>query len=331
MSWEYGRVADNHHWLYSHWLCCNNVRHFNVPWELRAIYDYVMSRQVLGWWSLSNLYHRQISQIQDNNWSKTAFRIDLVTSAVPSGMFKTAGIQTFTQNILPSVITADEVLKLALTYLPFLPLLSIRLAFPSLILLTLTHWLQGICSVVLNHVSTPLECILGRWAAIMLNTCSCVPLQKQMTTIILISALFGPLQQSGRLSSEGTWVSLVHHRVYLKHIVPIVWCSPVWFAQWQQRKHLAFKSCLTLSIIRVQSWNHLHREVNQNKGTLAMNHLVKWWYARFGGQYFYFLYSVGRWGKEESKATLEENTCILWGLNKWKSFVWFWCHEVSLL
>lgn len=160
--------------------------------------------KVQGWWSLSNLYHRLIRKIQDNNWNKTAFRIDLVTSAVTFVMFKTTGLQTFTQNMLPSEITADEVLKFAFTYLPFLPLLSIRLAFPSHVLLMLTHWLQGICAVVLDHVSTPLECILGRWTAIMLNTCSCVPLQKQMTTIILISALFGPLQQSGRLSSEGT-------------------------------------------------------------------------------------------------------------------------------
>lgn len=113
----------------------------------------------------------------------------------------------------------------------------------------------------------------ARWAAIMLNTCSCVPLQKQTATIILISALFRPLQQSSRPSSEDTWVSLIHHRVYLKHIVAIVWCSPFWFGQWQQCQHLAFKSCLTMSIIRVQSWNHLHRGLKQKKGTRAVHHL----------------------------------------------------------
>lgn len=74
----------------------------------------------------------------------------------------------------------------------------------------------------------------GRWAVIRLNTYSCVPLQKQTTTIILISALFKPLQQSSRPSSEDTWASLFHHRDYSKHIVPIVWRSPFSFAQWQQ-------------------------------------------------------------------------------------------------
>lgn len=121
------------------------------------------------------------------------------------------------------MIAANEVWKFALTSLP---LLSIRAAFPRLALLMLMHWLQGVYAVVLNHVGVPLERIFGRWAAIMLNTCSCVPLQKQTTTIILISALFRPLQQSSRLSSEGTWVSLIHHREYLNHIVPIMPRSP---------------------------------------------------------------------------------------------------------
>lgn len=146
-------------------------------------------------------------------------------------------------------------------------LLSIRSAFLSLILLTLIHWLQGICVVILNHVSAPLEHILGRWA-IMLNTCSYVPLQKQTTAIILISALSRPLQQSSRLSSKDTWMSLVHHREYLKHIVRIIWCALVWFGQWQQCSHLAFKISLTPSIIMVLFWIHLHRKANQNKGTL---------------------------------------------------------------
>lgn len=97
-------------------------------------------------------------------------------------------------------------------------------AFPFPHTMMLIHWLRGIRAVVLNHVRIPFEYSLGRWAAIMLNTCSCVPLQKQTTTIILISALFRPLQQSSRLSSEDTWVSLIHHRDYLKHIVTIVPC-----------------------------------------------------------------------------------------------------------
>lgn len=113
----------------------------------------------------------------------------------------------------------------------------------------------------------------GRWAAITLNTCSCVPLQKQTTTIILISALFRPLQQSSRLSSEDTWESLLHHRDHSKHIVDIALCSPFWFSLWQQCQRLAFNSCLTLSVITVQSRNHHHREVKQNKGTLAVHHL----------------------------------------------------------
>lgn len=272
-----------------------------MPLELRAIYDYVVPRQVLGWWSLSN-FNCWVRQIQDNTWS--TWRKSFTNICCSSWNVQNDWTADMYSKYFALSDHSTRNPKIALTYFSFLPLLSIRLAFPSLLLM-LTHWLRGICAVVLNHVSTPLECILGRWAAIMLNTCSCEPLQKQMTTIILISALFGPLQQSGRLSSEGTWVSLVHHREYLKHIVPIVWCSPVWFAQWQQRKHLAFKSYLTLSVIGVQSWNHLHAEVNQNKGTLAMNHLVKWRYAHFGEQYFYFVYSVGTCSKEETHSNTE--------------------------
>lgn len=129
-----------------------------------------------------------------------------------------------------------------------------------------------ICAVVLNRVSIPFEYSSDRWAAIILNTCSCVPLQKQTTTIILISALLRPLQQSSRPSSEDTRVSPVYRRDYLKHIVSIVWCSPSWFCIRQQYQQLAFKMRSTLSIIREQSWNHHHGEVKQNKDSLEVHH-----------------------------------------------------------
>lgn len=166
------------------------------------------------------------------------------------------GLQSLTQNILSRVITADEDLKFPLASVTSLP---IRPAFPLLTLLRLSRWLQGICAVVLNGVSIPFECRLGRGAAIMLNTCSRVPLQKRTTTIILISALFGALQQSSGLSSEDTWASLIHHKDDPAHIVAIAWCSPLWFGQWQQCKHLDFKSRSSLSSIRLRDWSHPHR------------------------------------------------------------------------
>lgn len=73
-------------------------------------------------------------------------------------MLKQVGLQSFTQNILSEVITADEVLEFAWRSLPSL---SIRMTFPSLMLLNLMCWLQAICAVVLNHVSVPLSTALA--------------------------------------------------------------------------------------------------------------------------------------------------------------------------
>lgn len=148
---------------------------------------------------------------------------------------------------------------------PFLSVLSFRPAFPALAgwLLTWRHWLQAVYTVVLSHRRAPLE--LRSWqmssnhAKHMLLCGSSKRLQT--TTIILISALFRPLQQSSRLSSEGTWVSLIHHREYLDHIVAIVRCSPAFDSPGDKNgKLVPSKSSLTPRVIGLPSWSHLHCE-----------------------------------------------------------------------
>lgn len=87
-------------------------------------------------------------------------------------------------------------------------------------LLTPRHWLQAVYAVVLNHRRAP-SFLADERQSRQTHALVCL-LKKQTTTIILISALFRPLQQSSRLSSEGTWVRLIHHREYLNHIAAIV-------------------------------------------------------------------------------------------------------------
>lgn len=87
-------------------------------------------------------------------------------------------------------------------------------------LLTPRHWLQAVYTVVLNHRRAP-SFLADERQSRQTHALVCL-FKKQTTTIILISALFRPLQQSSLLSSEGTWVSLIHHREYLNHIAAIV-------------------------------------------------------------------------------------------------------------
>lgn len=171
----------------------------------------------------------------------------------------------------------------------------------SVWLLTPRHWLQGLYAVVQmsgNHGEhTPaLVCLL----------------KKQKTTIILISALFRPLQQSGRLSSQGTWASLIHHREDLNHTAP---------------KHLAFEQPLDSE----SHWaaileSSLPREANQNKDTPAVCHFDKRWHAHFD------CCVVRRAERRSRKETLsqswEANMRSLHGRHgaREEPFVWFWHH-----
>lgn len=129
-------------------------------------------------------------------------------------------------------------------------------------LLTPRHWLQGVYAVVLNHRRRTFGASLLADERQSWRTHALVCLfKKQTTTIILISALFRPLQQSSRLSSEGTWVSLIHHREYLNHIAPIVRRSPGFDSPGDDNANILLsKSRLTPRVIGLPSWNHLHRE-----------------------------------------------------------------------
>lgn len=121
------------------------------------------------------------------------------------------------------MIVANEVWTFA--WAPFPSLLSIRPAFPSLACWLPGCWLRGIDYRPFTLLSWTTVVHLRSWqmsgnhAKHMLL---CASSKKQTTTIILISALFGPLQQSSRLSSEGTWASLIHHREYLNRTAAIV-------------------------------------------------------------------------------------------------------------
>lgn len=115
---------------------------------------------------------------------------------------------------------------------------------------------EDICAVVLNHDVTQ----LGTSSQMNSNHAEHMPLQEQMTTITLIIALFRPLPQSSKHFSEDTWVSLTHCQDYSTHIVAILQSS-FWFGPWQQWQYLAFKSCLTPSILWVETWNHHQRSL----------------------------------------------------------------------
>lgn len=125
------------------------------------------------------------------------------------------------------------------------------------------------------------------------------------------------------------WASFTTENIWTT-LCPLCRVRPVWFAQRQQCKHLAFKSCLTLRVIRLPSWNHLHRAANQNKDTLAVCHLDKRWHAHFGSQWCCVIRRVERQSRKETLSqTQEANMCSLHGSHEPKSFVWFWRHALS--
>lgn len=223
MRRENGKITDNYYWVY---------RIFHLPFGYPVMisgqtFQYAFRAQSHIWLCdakagsgmMKSLYSGPIRKICDNNWSKRVFRGRFNGVGFPIIKLGQEGLQSFTQNILFKVIRADEVLKQALTSLPSV---SIRLSFPSPAHIKADVLITGHLCCCPRPCQNTFEWRPGRWAAIMLNTCSCVPLQKQTTTIILITALFRPLQQSSRPSSEDTWVSLTHHRDYLKNIVAIV-------------------------------------------------------------------------------------------------------------
>lgn len=149
-------------------------------------------------------------------------------------------------------------------------------------------WLQASCAVASRPCEDTFEWRPGRWAAIMLNTCSCVPLQKQTTTIILITALLRPLQQSSRLSSQDTWVSLTHHRDALKNIVAIVWFLHFDLAN-DSNINMRFSKAIKFteeSIIRAKSWNHHHggKKTKQRCFSGLSSGLIKSRHGHYGGQ-----------------------------------------------
>lgn len=162
------------------------------------------------------------------------------------------------------MIAPNEVWEFA--WAPFLSLLSIGPAFPALTSRLAGCWLRGIDYRPLRCCPEPPS---GTFGASFLaderqsrQTHALVCLfKKQTTTIILISALFGPLQQSSRHSSEGTWASLIHHREYLNHIAAIVRRSPAFDSPGDNNADvLLSKSSLTPRVIGLPSWSHPHWE-----------------------------------------------------------------------